>query len=66
MYIIIGSLPIAVPVVIVLTDQDRAPQRLGAWKSWFIQNQGRLLGGGSMLLGLLLTARACLLAQAAA
>jgi hypothetical protein len=63
LYILIASLPIAVPVVIVFVEGERAPQRLQGWKEWLIRNQAGVLGGGAFLLGLLLIGRALSLAS---
>jgi hypothetical protein len=66
LYVLIASLPIALPVVIVLADRERAPQRLATWKAWFLRNQGRIVGGGSIFFGILLVARSIQLAGSAA
>jgi hypothetical protein len=66
LYILIASLPIAIPVLIVFSDRTHAPERVASWKAWLIEHQGRLLGGGSILLGLILIARAWQLASGAA
>jgi hypothetical protein len=57
-YILVASLPIAIPVAFVFVERERAPERLLSWKEWLIGHQGTLLGGGSIVLGLLLVARA--------
>jgi hypothetical protein len=57
-YILVASLPILIPVLFVLHQRDRAFPRLAAWKAWLIFNQSRLLGAGSILMGLLLVAYA--------
>jgi hypothetical protein len=64
-YVVIASLPIAVPVAIVFAEGERAPQRLLAWKEWLVRNQAGVLGGGAILLGLLLVGRAWSLASGA-
>jgi hypothetical protein len=64
-YVGVASLPIAVPVVVVFAEGERAPQRLLAWKDWLVRNQAGVLGGGAILLGLLLVGRAWSLASGA-
>jgi hypothetical protein len=58
LYVLIASLPIAVPVVVVLAEGERGSARIQAWKSWLFRNQGLILGGGGVMLGLLLVGRA--------
>jgi hypothetical protein len=57
-YVFVASIPILIPVGIVLRDSDSARPRLTSWKAWLVANQSRLLGGGSILIGLLLVASA--------
>lgn len=66
LYILIASLPIAIPVLIVFSDRAHAPERVASWKAWLIRHQGRLLGGGTILLGLILIVRAWQLASGTA
>lgn len=57
-YILVASIPILVPVVLVVRDPARAGLRLAGWKTWLIEHQGQVLGAGSILLGLMLVALA--------
>jgi threonine/homoserine/homoserine lactone efflux protein len=38
-YILVASLPIAIPVAFVFVERERAPERLMAWKTWLIGHQ---------------------------
>jgi len=58
LYVLIASLPILIPVALVILQRDRASARLAAWKAWLIDHQSRVLGAGSILLGLLLVVSA--------
>jgi cytochrome c biogenesis protein CcdA len=53
-YVLVASLPILIPVLFVFSRQESAVPRLAAWKTWLIAHQGRVMGAGSILLGLLL------------
>jgi len=61
-YVLVASVPIAPPVLLLLTEGDRARLRIVHWKDWVTKNQGRILAWSSLLLGVLLVARALALA----